>query len=180
MPGEPARWTEEELAAYMARFSSTAPKSDLRRVSVVDVDKALDTFGHPPVEKLLDPWVGKKPKSGRTQPKRGIMNKTESAYALFLDQLKVVGQVQAYRFESITLKLAEGCRYTPDFEVTTVGKPVALHEVKLRWRTAKQRGPNMEADARVKLLTAAKIYPEFDFVLAWFDGCTWHTEPIEK
>ena len=150
-----ARWTREEFDAHMAKFHPGEPR------------EACHLTG--------------KPTASRTQPTRGQPNKVESAYALFLDQLKQVGGVKAYRFESVTLLLAPGCRYTPDFMVWLKDGSIELHEVKTRWRNAKQRGPNMTDDARVKLLTAARLYPEFNFVLAWLDGNGgWHMENIEK
>ena len=150
-----ARWTREELDAHMAKFHPGK----------------LPEACHSPA----------KPTASRTQPTRGKMNKVESAYALFLDHLKQAGGVKTYRFESVTLLLAPGCRYTPDFFVECKDGSLECHEVKTRWRNAKQRGPNMTDDARVKLLTAARLYPEFNFVLAWLDGNGgWHMENIEK
>ena len=122
--------------------------------------------------------VEHKPK--RTQPVRGQMNQTETQYSVLLDGLLRAGQIQAWRYEAITLKLAEGCRFTPDFLVARDGHPVSLHEVKRRWKNTKQRGPNFTGDARPKLLTAARLFPEFDFFLAWLDNGKWTIEAIEK
>lgn len=155
---EPVRWNQATFDAHMAKF-------------------------HPnkPVEVCQSPAKPKKSSSSaRTQPTRGVMNKVETAYAAMLEELKLVGQVKTWRFEAVTLKLAEGCRYTPDFQIVMNDGRINMVEVKVRWRTAKQRGPNMEADARVKLLTAARLFPEFTFELAWFDGVAWHVEQIEK
>ena len=155
---EPVRWTREELVAYYARLGNA-------RAAAIPPGPTIENIGLPK----------------RTQPTRGKMNKVESAYALFLDHLKQAGGVKNYRFESVTLLLAPGCRYTPDFFVECKDGSLECHEVKTRWRNAKQRGPNMTDDARVKLLTAARLYPEFNFVLAWLDGNGgWHMENIEK
>ena len=152
---EPARWTQAELDAHMAKFHPGK----------------LPEACHSPA----------KPTASRTQPTRGKMNKVETAYSIFLGQLIIAGGVKGYRFESVTIVLAPGCRYTPDFMVWLKDGSIELHEVKTRWRNAKQRGPNMTDDARVKLLTASRLYPEFNFVLAWLDGNGgWHTEHIEK
>ncbi len=119
----------------------------------------------------------------RPQPKRGVMNKTETLYARILEGKKSVGSIHSFRFESITLQLAPGCRYTPDFEVVTSepweGLEIEFHEIKSgRKRKSGNVGPHMEDDARVKLLTAAELYPEFTFYLAWLWKGQWEVEKI--
>lgn len=63
-------------------------------------------------------------------------------------------------FEAITLKLANGARFTPDFaDVKLMGaqaQAITFYETK---------GPQFEEDARVKLKVAAFLYPCFRFVL---------------
>ena len=49
--------------------------------------------------------------------KSGQMNKTEAAYAQELEARKNAQELLWYAFEGVTLKLADGCRYTPDFSV---------------------------------------------------------------
>lgn len=55
--------------------------------------------------------------------------------------------------QCITLKLADDCRYTPDF--WTLGCSLHAHEVK----------GFMRDDARVKLKVAARMYPMIQFTL---------------
>lgn len=82
------------------------------------------------------------------------MNKTEAAYAQHLDLLQRAGEIRAWRFEAITLKLADGTRYTPDFLVERWhGSAPELHEVKGFWRD----------DALVKFKVAAELFPMFRF-----------------
>lgn len=159
---EPARWTQEEYEAHMRGFGLT-PSND------------------PP-----------SPASKRTQPKRGVMNKTETLYAAVLEAKKTApkendragtGEIQQVRFEGVTLTLAPGCRFTPDFMVTRFvdweGFVIEFHEVKAgRKRKSGNIGPHMEDDARVKLLTAAKLFPEFEFYLAWLWKDKWEVERI--
>ena len=83
----------------------------------------------------------------------GQMNKTEAAYAAYLEELKVLGRVAWYVFEGATLKLAKDCRYTPDFAVMTHDGYLEFHEVKGFWRD----------DAKVKIRIAAERFP-FRFV----------------
>lgn len=82
------------------------------------------------------------------------MNKTEAAYALHLHALQLAGKIRSWRFESLTLRLADATRYTPDFLVELVDEQLELHEVKGFWRD----------DARVKFKVAAELFPMFRFV----------------
>lgn len=88
------------------------------------------------------------------RPKRGRMNKTEAAYAEHLYALQLGDRVESWRFESVTLRLADATRYTPDFLVELVDGALELHEVKGFWRD----------DARVKFKVAAELFPMFQFV----------------
>ena len=58
------------------------------------------------------------------------MNKTETAYRDHLRALKAAGEVLDFRFEAITLKLAQDLRYTPDFFVLKPDGSIEFHEVK--------------------------------------------------
>lgn len=86
------------------------------------------------------------------------MNKTEAAYARHLNALMLGGLsgIVSWKFEAITLRLADGTRYTPDFFVEMeVGYfSHEIHEVKGFWRD----------DARVKFNVAAELFPMFQFV----------------
>ena len=63
--------------------------------------------------------------------KDSLMNKTETAYANELEKQKRNGEIQAYWFEAIKLKIADNaCTYTPDFLVLTNKNELELHEVK--------------------------------------------------
>jgi len=77
------------------------------------------------------------------------MNATEAAYGLHLEAEKQAGNVAWYAFEAVTLKLADDCRYTPDFAVMLRDGSLECHEVKGFWRD----------DARVKIRVAAAKFP---------------------
>jgi len=49
--------------------------------------------------------------------KTGQMDKSEAAYAAFLESEKHAGRVLWYRFEGLKLRLADNTFYTPDFAV---------------------------------------------------------------
>lgn len=82
------------------------------------------------------------------------MNGAESDYAALLELRKRSGgDIEWYAFEAITLKLAEGLRYTPDFLVMRADGTLEIHEVKGFW----------EDDALVKIKVAAEKFP-FRFI----------------
>lgn len=101
--------------------------------------------------------------------KAGAMNKTEAAYAQKLELHKRTGEVLWYAFEGVTLKLADGCRYTPDFAVMLADGVIEMHEVKGYWTE----------DARAKIKVAANKFP-FRFVAVYKqakkDGGGWRIE----
>lgn len=85
--------------------------------------------------------------------KSGQMNRTEKAYAAWLEAEKHAGRIMAYWFEALKLKIAEGaCFYTPDFLVLRPDGTLELHEVK--------GSPAIFADdAKVKVKACATMYP---------------------
>ena len=104
---------------------------------------------------------------GRSKP--GTMNKTEAAYGDRLELQRSAGEVLWYRYEGITLKLAQDTRYTPDFVVMNREGILECHEVKGFWRD----------DAKVKIKVASSIYP-FIFIAVKMkpkkDGGGWEVE----
>jgi hypothetical protein len=91
---------------------------------------------------------------GRTK-RKGIQNSTESKYELILRALKQQGKIHCYRYEAITLRLADRTTYTPDFAVLLPDGLMEFHEVK---------GGRVFAAGAVKYKIAAEQYPEFQFV----------------
>jgi hypothetical protein len=80
------------------------------------------------------------------------LNKTEAQYLSFLRAFNLpwVG------IQSLTLKLGDDCRYTPDFAVLTKTGELQAHEVKGFWRD----------DAKVKIKVAARCFPWIRFHVA--------------
>jgi hypothetical protein len=101
--------------------------------------------------------------------KAGQMNKTESAFSDHLRMQEIEGTVLCHRFEGVTLKIANDCRYTPDFMVMGVGGEITFYEVKGFWRD----------DARVKIKVAARTFPEFRFIGVQKKGQHWIMEDFE-
>lgn len=78
------------------------------------------------------------------------MNRLEAAYG---EHLMACFDVEWHKYEGLTLKLGDDCRYTPDYLVMKKGGQIECHEVKGFWRD----------DARVKIRVAAAMFP-FRFV----------------
>ena len=87
------------------------------------------------------------------------MNRTERKYADELYRLQLAGEIVAYQFEPVKLRLARRTFYTPDFLVVFPDH-FEFHEVKGFARD----------DAMVKLKVAARLYPWFKFVLVRPNG----------
>ncbi len=93
-----------------------------------------------------------------TKVRRGIMNATEKRYASELEARKLAGEIRWWKFEGITLRIANGARYTPDFAILTNENALEFHEVK---------GAFVREAAIVRLKVAASLFP-FRFILVQF------------
>jgi len=90
-------------------------------------------------------------------PRSPYRSKTEALYEARLRAMLFSGDICAYRYEAVTLRLGDRVRFTPDFRVVLADGTVELHEVK---------GAYTREDARIKLQTAATLFPEYVFRLA--------------
>lgn len=86
----------------------------------------------------------------------GEMNRTEAAYAELLQARKMAGEIIDWGFERITLKLADNCRYTPDFIVWRLDETMEFVDTK----------PHKVIDPKslVKVKVAAEQFAGFRFV----------------
>lgn len=101
-------------------------------------------------------------KARKRQP--GQKNKTEQAFeSEILAPLKLVGCVVQYDFEPVTFRLANNCRYTPDWGVVWHDGSIEYFENK-----ACQSGGKViaEDDAMVKIRVAMEMHWWFGFRLA--------------
>lgn len=100
------------------------------------------------------------------------LNKTETAFGDFLRVSLPAAQIHPH---GITLLIANGCRYTPDFFVEPESGDVRAYEVK---------GPHAWDDAIVKLKVAAAQYRRIAFWLVSRDKVRgWRQErvfPLER
>lgn len=135
------RWTHEDVAEYRDR-TLTRGLSDQR--------------ARPVRQKVAG--TGRVP---RRTP--GQMNNLERSYAeTVLAPRKLAGEVLEWWFEAITFKLADDCRYTPDFLVMLADRSLECHETKAEW----SNGQVARDDALVKLKVAALQFP-FRFYLCF-------------
>jgi hypothetical protein len=96
----------------------------------------------------------------------GVQNQLEARYEReVLIPAKLSGGVVDYWFEAITLKLADGARYTPDYLVLDSDLVVELVDTKARW----SNGQIAREDALLKMKFAAQRFPLFRFVAAVWD-----------
>lgn len=98
----------------------------------------------------------------------GEMNRTEQAYAAYLDVLKNVGEIAWYAYEPVKLRLARLTSYSPDFMVMLPDGELQFHEVK----------GFMREDAAVKLKISAEFFP-FRFFLIRKNGSGWDITEIQ-
>lgn len=98
-----------------------------------------------------------------SQVRRGLMNKTEARYDLYLKALLSVGQIRWYAFEPIKLRLATKTFWTPDFGIWMSiehGGRFRLIDVKAATKTGRVL---VKDDAQVKIKIAAKEFPMWQF-----------------
>lgn len=131
------RWSPEQLAAHQARQPKPAPVVQSKADRAAAVLKRNQAKGRLP---------------------RGTMNKTESRYAVYLDQQKLAGAVLWWNFEGIKLMLAPNTSITVDYAVMPDTGVLEMRDVK----GAKAM---VTDDARAKMKVAAAMYPfVFKFV----------------
>lgn len=93
------------------------------------------------------------------------MNKLETQYSTMLQKLKLMGEIEDWRFNSIRVMLGEGAWYKPDMLVVFSDR-FEFHEVKGFWREA----------ARVRIKAAAHMYPWFRFKAVQYKNHAWEYE----
>lgn len=143
------RWSEEQLAAHLRR--APVPEAE-KQPAAKPMPVAICEFTAP--EQSTD------------------MNKTEAEYAGMLEERRRRGEVAMWKYEAVTLKLADNTRYTPDFLVVLADGTLEFHETK---------GGFIREDGWLKLKVAAALFP-FRFFLcqkaAKKDGGGWSIKGI--
>ena len=83
-------------------------------------------------------------------------SKLEAEYAQMLEAQARSGLIKSWMYEGITVRLADGVRFTVDFNVIALDGSLSMVEVK---------GPYMRDDARIKLRVAARMFPMWSWFL---------------
>ena len=83
------------------------------------------------------------------------MNKLETEWDEHLAAELAAGRISAYWYEPVSLRLAKGASYKPDFMVIDADGYVELHETK----------GYMQEAANVRIKVAADKFPQFVFRL---------------
>jgi len=122
-------------------------------------------------QQMSKPSAKKQFALGRLKP--GTMNKTEAAYAGYLDTLKSLGDVLWWKFEGVKLRLADNTFLTMDFSVMNGAYEFEQHDVKGSFEM-------IEDDAWAKVKIASSIYPFRFFVVAPVDRkfSAWKVEEV--
>ena len=84
----------------------------------------------------------------------GVMNKLETRYSEYLEDLRLKGEILRWDYEPVKLRLAKGTYYTPDFRVQKNDGTIEYHETKGFWRTT----------GRVKIKCASETHNIYRFV----------------
>lgn len=92
------------------------------------------------------------------------MNKTEAAYARYLDLRIEAGEVRDYWFEVLKVRLADRTWFMADFAVRMSNGELEMHEVK---------GPYIREDAIVKFKVARKLHPWATWRMMQRDNHQW-------
>jgi hypothetical protein len=151
--------TEEQVAEHKARVART---SAARLTAARHADETGQTT--PPQALPVARGELREPK----------MNKTEAEYAGLLNARMRDGSVVWWKYEGITLKLADDTRYTPDFAVLLADGTMEIHETK---------GAYVREDGWVKFKLAAALYPfRFRFCqkAAKKDGGKWSIKEFPR
>lgn len=84
------------------------------------------------------------------------MNKTEARFFAELEARQRHGEFVAAHFERITLRLADGCRFTPDFTIVGNDGKLTFWEVK---------GAHVWEDSKIKFRVAREQNPWAEFAM---------------
>lgn len=104
-------------------------------------------------------------------------SQTELRYSWELDLMQKLGAIDAWQYEAVTLRLAKGVSYTPDFVTWVNGFP-AFIEVKGRKGESFWSRPL----SKVKIRLAARMFPHWRFYITWpaANSVQWERLHVEK
>lgn len=118
-----------------------------------------------------------KPETKKAPRSNIFRSKAESRYAEYLEGLRMAGEIVRWEYEPISMVCGEGITYKPDFMVVALHKHSGVYINGVEFHEAK--GPHRFAEKGIiKLRAAAKLYPEFKFVLAKYNRGQWSIKEI--
>lgn len=142
-----SRMSREQVAAMFPRASRSTLEAN--SLTTTHRDIITDVTGHE--------FPTKKPRQ----------NKTELAFGLILESQKNRGEIVDYRFEGVTIRLADDCRYTPDFFII-----VSLDPLKIRF--AETKGKHIWDDSKIKWRVAKEQNSWAEWELWQKKGAEWN------
>lgn len=101
----------------------------------------------------------------QTKPRQllsGYRSKTEAAFSAHLDLQVRAGAILSWKYEAVTLRLAPGVSYTPDFVVFYAA---GFHFIEVKGR--KGSGFWSRPVGKIKVKLAAEMFPQFRFEVVW-------------
>lgn len=98
-------------------------------------------------------------------PRTGYRSKTEASYAQHLALAASAGVVLSWHYEPITLKLAPGVKYQPDFLM--IGHPGKHQLVFIEIKGRKGAGYYSKPLSQAKIRIAAEMFPFWRFSIVW-------------
>ncbi len=122
------------------------------------------------------------PKPKARQPRTGYRSKLEARYAQHLELMVATREIKSWAYEAVTLKLAPGVRFIPDFMVTlfdgTPAGAVRFEELKGRKKTGFWTMPV----SKIKIRLAAKLFPQWQFCVVFPNGrlSGWESQPVGR
>jgi hypothetical protein len=162
--------TAAEVEAHEAKVARMKTEAEARRAALGLASGALVApVGDPaPVPRVTSAEAVKTLLVVRETKDEAKLNKTEKAWWQILKARHAKGELAWIGCQNIALKLGDDCRYNPDFFGIEGGQLVAW-EVKGFWRD----------DAKVKIKTAARLFPWVQFVVVQrVKGGGWRTETV--
>jgi hypothetical protein len=156
--------TTKHKSAGMAQLEALAKAKPMPKRPVLDFEAAKEQA----IKLGAATGTAKK---FRARPTPGVMNKTETRYARYLEEQRRLGAVVDWIFAPGSIRLADGLHFLPDFLVIYADGSAEFVDVKAHDR--KNDKALAEDDATVKIKAAAERWWMFGWVQTWRDDQGW-------
>ena len=149
-------WTEDDVADFEAR--KTARRAMRKQKTTTDIQTLKQPETCPKNFDLYYPY----------------RNRLEHDYAVYLELQKRAGEIEAWGYEKLKFRLADGKWWKPDFLVI---KRYILYDGHIEIHETK--GYDREA-AALRRAVAAELFPWFDFYLVRREKGAWNINLVRK